>query len=265
MSEPVLTAVVPYRDAGDADRARNLATVLAWLSSMPIQVLLSEQSERPSALVPPGIAHVWSASSAPFSKATACNEGVLAARSPVVALVDADTMVRSRSLLTSAQLIRLAASAQPVAAIRPFGQLVDLDRYQTARVHDTGELPGEGVDPGDMSRRSEHIPLAGGILVIERSAYLDVGGMDETFSGWGGEDDAFSRVLERCEVPSRKLTSETAYHLWHSRHGEERYGHPDYASNFARAQWWRNCPDPEFTAAIQHARDRLCDRDVDTP
>ena len=264
MSEPRLTAVVPFRGAGDADRTQNLATVLAWLSSMPIQVVLSEQSEQASALVPPGIAHVWSASSAPFSKAVACNEGVLASRSSVVALVDADTMVRSRALLTSAQLIRLSASAQPVAAIRPFGQLIDLDRDQSARVHDTGALPGEGVGPGDMSRRWEHIPLAGGILVIERSAYLDVGGMDEAFSGWGGEDDAFSRILERCDVPSRKLTSETAYHLWHSRPGEKRYGHPNYARNFARAQWWRECPDPEFAAAIQHARDRLRERDVET-
>ena len=257
MSEPMLTAIVPFRDAGDPDRTRNLATVLAWLCSMPIRVVLSEQSERPSALVPSDVVHVWSDSSAPFSKSAACNEGVLASRSPVVALVDADTMVRSRALLTSAQLIRLSASARPVAAIRPFGQLVDLDRDQSTRVHDTCELPGDVVDSGDASRRGEHIPLAGGILVIDRSSYLEVGGMDETFGGWGGEDDAFSRVLERSNVPSRKLTSETAYHLWHSRPVEERYGHEDYSRNFARAQWWRECPDPEFAAAIQSAREAL--------
>ena len=257
MSQSLLTCVVPYRASGDPARERNRDAVLRWLLATGMRVVLSEESSRPLAAVPPGVDYVWSESPQSFSKAAACNAGVLASQSRVVALVDADTMVRSRALLTSARLIDRAPASRPLGAVRPFGALIDLDESESVRVAESGEVPSEVPVSTDSSRRHERIPLAGGILVIDRETYLSAGGMDETFRGWGGEDDAFSRVLERLGVVTRRLTSETAYHLWHARSIAERYQHEGYAHNFNRALWWHRCGDADFLREVHHMESRL--------
>lgn len=259
MTDRAFTAVVPYAPSRDPLRQRNLEAVLAWLSDLPIEIIVSELSETQQAALslPAHAQHLWTEVSGPFSKAAACNAGVLRARTDVVSLIDADTMVDSRSLMLSAQLIKLSRRLQPVAAVRPFGRLVDLDSARSQQVYETGRLPAGLLESGDPSRSLEHIPLAGGILVIDRETYVSLGGMDESFCGWGGEDDAFSAVLQRSGVLTRVLTKEVAYHLWHARPVEERYGHEGYARNLERLTWWRQCSDEDFQAELDQARARL--------
>ena len=55
---------------------------------------------------------------------------------------------------------------------------------------------------------------AGGSLAISRTCYFAVGGMDEDFIGWGGEDNEF---WDRCRT--RKVWDYTTLpivHLWHA-------------------------------------------------
>ncbi len=54
---------------------------------------------------------------------------------------------------------------------------------------------------------------AGGSLAVDRDAYLALGGMDEGFVGWGGEDNEFwDRALTRSVYPFGYLP---IVHLWH--------------------------------------------------
>lgn len=256
MTDYTFTAVVPFSPSGDPLRQRNLETVLAWLSSLPIEVIVSElsESQQTALSLPAHAQHLWTEEAGPFSKAAACNAGVLRARTDLVPLIDADTMVDARALMLSAQLIARSRGLHPVSAVRPFGRLVDLDSIQSRQVRETGRVPAGLVESADPSRSLEHVPLAGGILVIDRDTYLSLGGMDESFRGWGGEDDAFSTVLQRSGVPTRVLTKEVAYHLWHARPVEERYGHAGYARNVERLTWWRQCPEQDFQVELVQAR-----------
>lgn len=55
--------------------------------------------------------------------------------------------------------------------------------------------------------------LGGGSLAIRRSAYLDIGGFDEGFVGWGGEDnELWERVATLRTYPYGHLP---LVHLWH--------------------------------------------------
>ena len=77
--------------------------------------------------------------------------------------------------------------------------------------------------------------------------------MDESFVGWGGEDDALSTALVRTGSDCRILTAERGYHLWHERDGVQRYRHPDYGPTVERARWWRTASDPEISDAVAAA------------
>lgn len=52
--------------------------------------------------------------------------------------------------------------------------------------------------------------------VVPRRAFEAVGGMDERFRGWGGEDTCFVRALD-VVVGRHKQMSATVYSLWHAR------------------------------------------------
>jgi lipopolysaccharide biosynthesis glycosyltransferase len=54
----------------------------------------------------------------------------------------------------------------------------------------------------------------GGLNVITRDHFMAVGGFDERFMGWGGEDDAFSCAVNTLCGPFKRLWH-TIYHLWH--------------------------------------------------
>jgi len=54
----------------------------------------------------------------------------------------------------------------------------------------------------------------GGSIAISRSVYWDIGGMDEEFVGWGGEDEEF---WDRCRA--RKVWGFSCFplvHIWHA-------------------------------------------------
>lgn len=255
------SAIVPFRATSPA-RSENLITVLRWLTEIPVSVVVSEHSAHSNVDLTdfPEVRFVWERSTGAFSKSAACNAGVVVADTPIIALVDADTMVQSRVLRACINRVANPGERESIQAIRPFGRLVDLGVDESRRVQETGELPPTPVDASDAFRSLEHIPLAGGILVMEREAFMSTGGMDESFLGWGGEDDAFSTALERCGVNGRILTSEVGYHLWHNRDAEQRYDHENYKSNVQRVMWWRQASTQDFCTAVANGRQALLDR-----
>jgi hypothetical protein len=51
-------------------------------------------------------------------------------------------------------------------------------------------------------------------LVISRATFLDIGGFDEDFVGWGGEDnEIWDRIMTRKIYPFGHLPM---IHLWHA-------------------------------------------------
>lgn len=55
---------------------------------------------------------------------------------------------------------------------------------------------------------------AGESLAITRDTYFAIGGFDESFTGWGGEDNEFwERAATRCLWPYGYLPF---VHLWHA-------------------------------------------------
>ena len=49
----------------------------------------------------------------------------------------------------------------------------------------------------DFSSRQLCRTAQGGTIALEREAYFEIGGYDECFVGWGGEDNEF---FQRCQT-----------------------------------------------------------------
>ena len=55
-------------------------------------------------------------------------------------------------------------------------------------------------------------------FAIRKSQFFDVGGFDERFTGYGGEDTDFGRILEARAVPMLWVRGAKCYHQYHSHH-----------------------------------------------
>lgn len=249
-----LTAVVPFRADDAGERIRNAQSVIERLLAAQFHVILSESSSSPSEelSLPEGVERVFHKDEGPFNKAKACNAGWARAQSKVVAFVDADTFVNPAVVAAAVRRIERTDEV-----IRPFGALVELTKAERDVFLSSGELPATGSPEVSDIRGHEIIPATGGIVILSRERYLHSGGMDESFQGWGGEDDAFSTALRRCGSTLLTVRTEVAYHLWHPRSEEGRYGHPLYAQNALRANWWAQASTEAIVAEMSRSAARL--------
>lgn len=61
--------------------------------------------------------------------------------------------------------------------------------------------------------RTDRYRSKGGVLVIPRSAWDTVGGMDTRYRGWGSEDTAIVRALQTLVGPGERRGVQ--WHMWH--------------------------------------------------
>jgi len=220
--------LITFRDDG-AGRAANLRLVAEWVSRLDsAQLIVVEQAAR-SALrqadLPPAAQHVLAHNTGPFNKSWGLNVAARHAQADVLVVADADLIVPIKAL-TSA----IAACHDGLNAVNPYATLVDVtpDATQSLRAGGLDRL--ESLPAHDVNRvaQGEQLCFCGGAYVIRRSAYEQLGGQDERFLGWGGEDDAMSIKVLSLLDKTVTFADATAYHLHHARRGadigdDERY------------------------------------------
>lgn len=254
------SAIVAYRGEPGSARRANLDAVLAWLARTPeIEVIVVEQDAYPrlaSPLPHPGARVVFAYNAGPFNKAWALNVGARVAAGDVLLPGDADLLVPG-GLVPAAALC-----AREAQVVKPYRRMVDLTPDETARVLAGGidaaprELPASRLD---RTAGGERIVLCGGWFAIRRDAYAALGGFDERFVGWGGEDDAMTIKVERARLATFELDPGPAFHLWHPRGPATTTGHEHYASNLALlADYGRY--DDEAMSRLQEIGYQACGR-----
>ncbi|WP_019853406.1 galactosyltransferase-related protein [Actinopolyspora mortivallis] len=162
-----------------------------------------------------------------FNRSAARNRGVHSARAhgfAVVVVCDADILVDPEGLYAA------LASSEEHRLHLPYTRCLLCDS--------SGETVYEY--PGSV----------GGVWVIACAAYLEVGGCDPRFLGWGYEDTAFWRT---CDTLLGTVRHEgTIRHLWHPPCETQRPETSEMARAVRRGQRYAQAHgDP---AAIQHVR-----------
>lgn len=232
-----------FRD-DDGARLPLLEAVTARLAELSwLEVIVVEQGAAAS-LEPDSLGRnvrtLFVFNDGPFNKSWGLNVAARNASHELLVTGDGDMLMSGEALARA-----LVVCRDHYDAVNPYSSLVDLTRPETDAIL-KGGLDVTAIRRGpvrDRLAQGEHICFCGGICVFRREVYFALGGMDERFLGWGGEDDAMSANLERYTDRIAMQKDTPAYHLWHPRTAQ-RYHHPHYRKNLALANHYRFC-EPE--------------------
>jgi hypothetical protein len=241
--EPDISVVLPV---SGTDRLPQFRAVLASLSSQEgirFEIVVAEEGERSllAGDLPPGVRYVFleRLPGAPYCKSRMLNAGVAAARGRHVVLHDADILVPVCYL---AEVCRCLDGEWE--AVRPIRFLFCLDESASSRVQAEGGF--ESVR--EVSDVMQNFP--GGSVALRRDVFLDIGGMDERFRDWGGEDVEFLERLGTRNVFRGAWMP--AVHVWHPPASKKFTGDRNNATAAAR-----RAVDPLQRVAALRARQGL--------
>lgn len=139
----------------------------------------------------------------PYCRAWAFNVGAHHARGSVLVLHDNDMLVPADY------------AARIIQHVRQGYEALNLKRFifYLSKAHSWDVFAGTATLTGQAPETIVQNLEAGGSVVITRTAYERIGGMDEAFVGWGGEDNEFWERAQTLKVwPYGYLP---LVHLWH--------------------------------------------------
>lgn len=121
--------------------------------------------------------------------------------------------------------------SQKYDATNPYSKIIYANPIESKTIIETG-MTNEVV-----GKIRTALDFAGGMVIFKRSAFEEVGGWDERFYGWGGEDTAMTYKINKILEKDRCVKMEfNAFHLFHP---------PNYTikkrwniSNKKRLLWW---------------------------
>lgn len=230
----------------DERRALNLIYTLDWYRQQPDwEWVIVEQDSAPRLdgfALPDGVKRLFVVNPGPFNKAWGYNVGARAARGDLLFFCDADLLVPQPALATAVSLC-----TRRVLAVNPYDRLTDLDQAESDRLLAGKEAPCfERADASDRRGQGEQLCFCGGAFLMRRSLHQYLGGFDERYLGWGGEDDAMSLRLARTTAEVAVVQGRVALHLWHPREHGATFGNPHYSANRARLDDLAAMPDQAF-------------------
>ncbi|MEU5220676.1 galactosyltransferase-related protein [Streptomyces sp. NPDC020807] len=222
-AHPVDAAIViPFRAPDDATgRVRNLAAVLNALADQShprdrYRVVVVESDERPrwrEVFADACDAYVFAPDPGRFNKSWTVNVGVVHGARPaeLVCVLDGDILV-DRDFVSRA----VERFGQPgTQAHWPFEDMLFLDAASSAEAVRTRCLDA-APDPGQDRLRGVRLRRPpGGCVWLREDLFTRIGGMDERFCGWGGEDQDFVWRAERYGPMDRHR--DPVVHLHHDR------------------------------------------------
>jgi hypothetical protein len=204
---PQVTFVIGHR--GDHKVPHLLATLksIAAQQNVRLECIVVEQDVNAhlEGRLPSWVRHVHTppAGDMPFCRSWAFNVGAQHARGDLLVLHDNDLLVPADY---SERCLERVRAGYEVVNLKRFGFY--LTERHTREVF-AGQAPIDGCAPQTILQNA----LGGGTIAITRTAYFGIGGMDEGFVGWGGEDNEFWDRAQALRVwPYGSLPY---VHLWH--------------------------------------------------
>ncbi|MCT8137614.1 glycosyltransferase [Anaerobacillus sp. CMMVII] len=146
-----------------------------------------------------------------FNRSQAINNAAKQATRDIFVLVDADIFCDPNVIKESIEHIEIGNAPWVI----PYKYIKRISEENSrVLVKETPTWPLEITDFELVDTKDYDFDWVGGINVISRRSFLEVGGFDERFLGWGGEDQAFSCAVSTICGPYKRL-EHTVNHLWH--------------------------------------------------
>lgn len=241
---PDVSFVVGHRGVERLPLLNACLRALGAQSDVGVEIVVVEQSARPeiAPALPPWVRYVHAPSvppGAPYNRSLAFNVGARAASGDVLVLHDGDMLPPS---CYARDLHQAFVRGYDVVNLKRF--VFYLDAADTALLARCSSVP-----PAARPEAILQNATGGGSLGVGREAYERIGGHDEGFVGWGGEDVEFwerARTLRLYPFAHLPLI-----HLWHAPQPDKT---PEKASA-AMQRLWRmlEIPVEERISALRRA------------
>ncbi len=153
----------------------------------------------------------------PFCKSIAVNNAAKNATRDIFIIADADIAFNIDQIKNAIELLNF------YPWVIPYNSIFYLDAEKTNEL--CNRNPSLTLDEADFQRYisfggKNGYQYIGGINIVPRKYFEKVGGFDERFKGWGGEDEAFQRALDALCGQYFRLDG-TMWHLYHPLQSKE--------------------------------------------
>lgn len=206
----LFTFIVVYQHR--PDRFKNLQKVLNWVNGFSnVEIIVVEQDKKSKldSLSFSGFRHIFVENKTiPFNRSWGFNVGLQYAQSENIVFSDCDLLMDPYEFIEGLKLI-----SKDYDCVSPYKEVIDLEPQEI----------NYNFDQLKQIKRPSRggINLAGGMIMFKRKAIEEIGGWDENFIGWGGEDD-FQNIKIRKFLKWKELDYK-CYHLWHHRVQPDNY------------------------------------------
>lgn len=206
-----VTVIIGHRGV---ERLKNLINTIESLKGCLTRpkIIVVEQDSFPvcrSELENRADQYIFTFSDRPYNRGWAFNVGAKLAETPYLLLHDNDLVVPEDYIESVVGMVRHAHAAICWGRISYLTEDSSND-FPNGRKRISRTITNEGIH--------------GGSTIVRKDFYLQIGGFDERFEGWGAEDDAFyekSRKLGKL-VRVNPATGPWLYHLYHT-HGRNKH------------------------------------------
>jgi predicted glycosyltransferase involved in capsule biosynthesis len=190
------------------DRIFNLRKTIDWVNSFSnVEIILVEQDKHSKiSELNLDCKHIFIKSNQPFNRSWAFNVGTKRAKSNIIVFADSDLVMKPQDFVNGVKAL------ESYEMVSPYNSVIDLTQEES-------NLPFDkmiSIDrPGRGETDHQKIQLAGGISIFRKSAIEKIAGWNESFLGWGGEDD-FQSIKIKNFLTWHELEAK-CFHLWHFR------------------------------------------------
>ena len=244
--KPDISFVVPHRGTERVPLLLSVLNSILAQTDVTVECIVVEQNQRREVDdLPDGVRYIHlphPTDAAGWRKSWAFNVGVEAAQADIVVCHDGDILVPQR--YAAEVLVRLGKGYE-VAHLQRF--LFCMGRSDTDAFLQSGVL---SVFTPERVRQN----WQGGTVAIRKDAFWRIGGYDERFVGWGGEDNEF---YDRCRTISGWHSGYLPFvHLWHESQPEKMSR--DRVANCQRLDSLLKRPADERIIALRARRSDAC-------
>ncbi len=203
---PRVSIIIPIRGRDRLPQLRYCLSTLFAQRGCRLEILVVEQDRERliQSDLPEGIRYFHARSEqsgADFNKSWALNVGARMAGAEYLLFHDADMLAPSDYVRSVCGVLD-----QGFEAVRPVRLVVDLNKTQTERLYGGGRLE-------NLRSLSDFVQNCPALFAVRKRAYWRIGGHDEAFSGWGGEDDELVQRLRTQRLWEGGFAP--LVHLWH--------------------------------------------------
>lgn len=202
----LFTFVIGYRHK--PDRINNLKRVLDWINGFSgVEVILVEQDKHPKIdYLNLKAKYIFTKSELPYNNSWALNVATKYSNSSIIVYGNCDVIMNPYDFIESLKAI------DEYDMVNPHTRFIDLTPEESL-------LPFDKIfqinRPGRGELDNQKTNLCSGICIFKKEAVYKIGGWNEDFIGWGGEDDYQSikveNFLKYIEMPYN------CYHFYHAR------------------------------------------------